>query len=76
MAKNYGLPVLHIKGLIEEIKAEDSPFANEIKGIFEEIKAIRIEEERKINEDAKKKKKGKGVEDFDPSKVTVRFADN
>jgi hypothetical protein len=50
LSKNYGLPVLNIRGLIEEIKNEDSPFANEIKGVLEELKAIRIEEERKVYE--------------------------
>ena len=35
LSKNYGLPVLTIKGIVEEIKAEDNDFANEIKGILE-----------------------------------------
>jgi hypothetical protein len=69
------LPVLTIKGLVDDIKAEDSPFANEIKALLEEIKALKVEEERKIYEDLKKKKKGKGVEDFDPEKVVPRLED-
>jgi transcription antitermination factor NusG len=67
--------VLTIKGLVDDIKAEDSPFANEIKALLEEIKALKVEEERKIYEDLKKKKKGKGVEDFDPEKVVPRLED-
>jgi hypothetical protein len=35
LGKNYGLPILHIKGLIEEIKNEESAFANEIKATLE-----------------------------------------
>ena len=50
MAKNYGLPVLTIKSIVDEVKEEDSPFATEIKGLLEELKAVRIEEERKIYE--------------------------
>jgi hypothetical protein len=60
---------------VDDIKAEDSPFANEIKALLEEIKALKVEEERKIYEDLKKKKKGKGVEDFDPEKVVPRLED-
>jgi hypothetical protein len=43
LSTNYGLPVLHIKGLIEEIKNEESAFANEIKGILEELRVIKID---------------------------------
>ena len=43
--------------------------------MLEELKATKVEEERKLHEDAKKKKKGKGVEDFDPSKVIPRLED-
>jgi hypothetical protein len=50
LSQNYGLIVLNIKGLVEEIKNEESPFANQIKIMLEEIKAVKIEEERKIYE--------------------------
>jgi hypothetical protein len=43
LAKNYGLPLLTIKSLLEEIKVEDSPFANEIKALLEELKAAKVE---------------------------------
>lgn len=50
LGKNYGLPVLNIKSLIESIKGEDSPFAAEIRGIMDDLKAAKIEEERKAYE--------------------------
>ena len=62
LSKNYGLPVLTIKQLIEDIKKEESEFANDIKARLEELKATKIEEERKAYEEMKKKKKGKGVD--------------
>ena len=42
---------------------------------LEELRTQRIEEERKAFEEAKKKKKGKGGDEFDPDKVMPRLPD-
>lgn len=44
-----------------------------MKAVLEELRTIKVEEERKLYEETKKKKKGKGMEEFDPTKVTVRL---
>lgn len=42
---------------------------------IQELRTQRIEEERKVFEEAKKKKKGKGTEEFDADKITARLPD-
>ena len=53
---------MNVKGLIEDVTNEESPFANEVKAVLEELRTIKVEEERKLYDETKKKKKGKGME--------------
>jgi len=43
LKKAYGLPVITIKSLIEDIKQDRSEFAKEIKILLDEIKTQKVE---------------------------------
>ena len=44
LANNYGLPILNIRGLVDELKSDNSVFASELVASLEERRAEKIEE--------------------------------
>jgi adenylate kinase len=73
------LPLIQIKQTVEFARVQPGEFGEEIVKTLEAIKAKMVEEEQKLFDEAKKKKKAKKgdpVEEFNPDKCIPKLSDN
>jgi len=76
ISKKYGLPHIVVADVVKEVKELQSEFGEEVRKVLAEIKEKMIEDELKVIEEAKKKKKkGQPEPVFDPEKLIPRLPD-